>query len=57
VQNEMISVTKQDSLSRRAEFVIAAFALIALLLGQWWLSIAIHGATAYGLDGKMAVSV
>jgi hypothetical protein len=57
VQNEMISVTKQDSLSRRAEFVIAAFALIALLLGQWWLSIAIHGATAYGLDGKMVVSV
>jgi hypothetical protein len=53
----MTSGAKQDSLSRRTEFVIAAFAVVALLLGQWWLSIAIHGANAYGLDGKMAVSV
>ena len=36
------------------EFVVAGFALSALLVAQWMLSSAIHGTNYDGVDGKMA---
>jgi hypothetical protein len=36
------------------EFVVAGFALSALLVAQWMLSSAIHGTNYDGGDGKMA---
>ena len=37
-----------------SEFVVFAFAVIALLAAQWMLSAAIQGSNYYGWDGKMA---
>src|ERR1700730_11054856 len=40
--------------SKTYEFIIAGFALLALLVVQWMLSSAIHGTNYDGGDGKMA---
>src|SRR3982074_436203 len=40
--------------SKTYEFVVAGFALLALLAAQWMLSSAIHGTNYGGADGKMA---
>jgi hypothetical protein len=37
-----------------SELIVPGFALITLLIAQWLLSTAVHGANYYGFDGKMA---
>src|SRR5262245_15214633 len=37
-----------------SELIVGGIALLTLLIAQWLLSTAIHGANYYGFDGKMA---
>jgi hypothetical protein len=43
-----------DRSSAATESIVAGFALLALLIAQWMLSVAIHGTNYYGVDGKVA---
>jgi hypothetical protein len=45
---------EQDWAPASSELIVAGFAMLALLIAQWMLSAAIHGANYYGWDGKMA---
>src|SRR5712692_7249877 len=46
--------TKHHRAAVLSESAVAGFALLALLVGQWMLSSAIHGTNYDGGDGKMA---
>jgi hypothetical protein len=50
-------VSESNRTSARVEWVVAGFALVALLTGQAMLSGAIHGTNLAGGDGKMAQAV